>query len=410
VIDRVNHLPLSTACEISEDWLISHKDRLSGTVEILDVPRRSEDKQLISAVQLSEMKWREQRLSKILRQRCAKPIDPVNEQWEELLVEAIKAAGVSVERKNPRHAAALKEQSEALARLVRRRLTVLVGKAGTGKTSVMGALFRSAKLKRQGILLLAPTGKARVRLARATGAEAQTVAQFLNQRTRYDGERQRVLFEPKKPETGRPYAVEKTVVVDECSILTVDDLLALFEALDQAHVQRIILVGDPNQLPPIGPGRPFADLAGFLRQCAANQASEPKTLGQALAELTVEVRTAAGAPSDALRLAALFSSEAVPVDADHILTVLERVARKAGRDNGAQADADGEEGQALTDLEVCFWKTPDELRRQLLAQFKQHLGLKSESDIVGFNRALGISEEGWVPFEAPDGAENFQVL
>ena len=103
----------------------------------------------------------------------------------------------------------------------------------------MGALFHSKALKLQGILLLAPTGKARVRLARATGADAQTVAQFLNDHSRYDGERQRVLFKPRDPEKGKPHRVEKTIVIDECSMLTMDDLLAVLEALDQAHVQRI---------------------------------------------------------------------------------------------------------------------------------------------------------------------------
>lgn len=390
-IGRVDRLPLSTPCEISGDWLAAHRDSLTGMVEVLDVPRRPGENGRISAVQLSDIKRREERLRKILRQRCAKPIEPVSEPWDDLLMEAIKVAGGSVDRSNPRHATALKEQSKALARLVSRKLTVLVGKAGTGKTSVMGALFRSTTLKRQGILLLAPTGKARVRLGRATGANAQTVAQFLHQCTRYDGERQRVLFEPKDPEVGKPYAVEKTVVIDECSMLTVDDLFALLEALDQGHVKRIILVGDPNQLPPIGPGRPLADLAGFLRQCTESQDPETKAVGQAIAELTVEVRTAAGAPSDSLRLAALFSFGPAPVDADRILV-------------------DIEVGKSLTDLQVCFWKTPEELQQRLLDQFRNQLSLKSENDIAGFNRALGIGEKGWVQVENPDGAERFQVL
>lgn len=390
-IDRVGRLPLSTPCEISGDWLRAHQRDLAGMVEVLDVPRRPGAEQQILAVQLAETKRREERLRKILRLRCAKPIDPVQEPWQDLLIRAIKDAGGLVDPKNSRHKAALKEQSDALAKLVARRVTVLAGRAGTGKTSVMGALFRSASLQGQGILLLAPTGKARVRLARATGAEAQTVAQFLNQRSRYDGERQRVLLDPKDQEKGKPYRVEKTVVIDECSMLTVDDLLAVFEAIDQAHVQRIVLVGDPNQLPPIGPGRPFADFVGFLRQCAESQEPETKALSDALAELTVEVRAAAGGPSDALRLAALFSWAPLPVDADRIL-------------------ADLESGKRLNDLEVCYWKTPEDLRRQLLGQFQKHLELTSDKDIAGFNRVLGIGEKGWVEVERPDGAETFQIL
>jgi ATP-dependent exoDNAse (exonuclease V) alpha subunit len=390
-IDRVSRLPLSATCEISGDWLRAHRDDLTGTVEVLDVLKRPGSSEQISAVQLAEMKRREERLSKILRQRCAKPVEAIQEPWQKLLLRAIEDSGGAVDRKNPRHLAALEEQSQAVARLVERKLSVLVGKAGTGKTSVMGALFRSATLNRQGILLLAPTGKARVRLGRATGADAQTVAQFLNQRTRYDGERQRVLLEPKDPEKGKPYRVEKTVVIDECSMLTIDDLLAVFEALDQAHVQRIILVGDPNQLPPIGPGRPFADLVGFLRQCGDSEDGQTKALGAALAELTVEVRAAVGGPSDALRLAALFASGPSLVDADRILVDLET-------------------GKNLNDLEVCFWKTPEELHRQILGQFQKHLGLTSDTDIARFNLALGIGEKGWVEVEKPDGAERFQIL
>jgi len=85
---------------------------------------------------------------------------------------------------------------------------------------------------------------------------------FLNQLARYDGERQRPLFDPKDLEKGKLYKKAKILVIDECSMLTMDDLFAIFRALDMAHAQRIILVGDPNQLPPIGPGRPALFASG----------------------------------------------------------------------------------------------------------------------------------------------------
>ena len=140
-----------------------------------------------------------------------------------------------------------------------RRLSALVGRAGTGKTTVLGALLKSTTSATGGVLFLAPTGKARVRLGQKTGATAMTVAQFLYQLGRYDGPRQRPLFEGNEQ-----YRKERTVVIDECSMLTLDDLAAVLFALDLAHVERLILVGDPNQLPPIGVGRPFADLVEHL--------------------------------------------------------------------------------------------------------------------------------------------------
>jgi len=76
-----------------------------------------------------------------------------------------------------------------------------------------------------------------------------------------------------------------------------------------AHVQRIILVGDPNQLPPIGVGRPFADLVGYLETALKSSDAKHMALTSALGRLTVEVRATAGGPSDTLRLASWFTRE-----------------------------------------------------------------------------------------------------
>jgi hypothetical protein len=215
-----------------------------------------------------------------------------------------------------------------------------------------------------------------------------TVAQFLHRLGRYDGARQRPRFDGKDK-----YQKEKTVVIDECSMLTMDDLVAVLEALDLAHVQRVILVGDPNQLPPIGVGRPFADLVSYL-ETTASKGDDGSLIGNALARLSVEVRaaaTASSSASDALRLASWFTREPQPVDADRVLSDLEL-------------------GEKFNDLEIRFWKTPDDLRGQLLTTFQRHLGLTGPEDVVGFDIALGLNEKGWVPFDAPDGSERWQIL
>lgn len=384
-LHRVGSLDLAHPCVIGSDWPGTNSKSLSGVIELIEVAGTNGNP--TPALQLTELKKREDRLRSILGKRAGKAAPPVNAEWQKLLVQAITDAGGKFDKKNELHRQAIEEQALALKRLLSRRLSVLVGRAGTGKTSVMGALMLANALTKDGILLLAPTGKARVRLGKATSAEAMTVAQFLHGLGRYDGARQRPRFDGKEK-----YRKEKTVVIDECSMLTMDDLVAVLEALDLAHVQRLILVGDPNQLPPIGVGRPFADFVAYLESTGAT-AEDGSALAFALARLTVEVRAAvaASAASDALRLASWFTREPQPVDADRVVSDLEL-------------------GERFNDLEIAFWNTPDELRSRLLQTFQKHLGLKAASDISGFDASLGLDEHGWVPFDAPEGSERWQIL
>lgn len=383
-LERAQSLELSRPCVVGVDWVAAHQGTLEGVINTVEV-FASDGEKRIAALQLTDLYNREVRLRKILQARAAKEAPSLGADWSKLLVKAIRDAGSKVDLKNPRHKDALHEQAEALERITTRKLSVLTGRAGTGKTSVLGALLLCESLVEEGVLLLAPTGKARVRLGKAAGAEAMTTAQFLYRCKRYDARRQRPLF------SGDKYRQEKTVVIDECSMMTMDDLFAVLEAFDMAHVQRLILVGDPNQLPPIGVGRPFADFVGKLEEAKEAKDASAQKLAGALGQLTVEVRASAGAPSDALKLASWFTREPQPVNADEVLSELEL-------------------GGKFNDLEVCFWKTDNDLHKRLLEQFEKYLPLSGPNDVQGFNKALGINEEGFMPYESPDGAENFQIL
>lgn len=383
---KVALLDLADDCPVNADWINANRSSLEEVVELVEILPKSPEGQSLAAIQLKELKDCEEYLRKILDARAFRALPSLIVDWSELIKTAINESNGKFDEGNPRHVKALQEQSEALEKITTRKLSVLVGKAGTGKTSVMGGLLRCEKLKNDGILLLAPTGKARVRLGKAAGSSAMTIAQFLYSLHRYDGVRQRPLLYGKDV-----HRKEKTVIIDECSMITLVDICAVFKALDMAHVERIILVGDPNQLPPIGVGRPFADLVGHLDLAAAGEEAKPQQLAKALGRLTVEVRAKADAPeapSDTLRLASWFTREPQPVDADRVLSDLEF-------------------GNAFNDLEICFWKTPDELHQKLLVQFETHLGVK---DVASFNKAIGLNDDGWVPFDNPDGAENFQIL
>ena len=90
-------------------------------------------------------------------------------------------------------------------------------------------------------------------------------------------------------------------------------------------------------------------------------------------------------------LASWFTREPQPVDADRVLSDLEL-------------------GRPFNDLDLPFWQTADDLRARLDEAFQKHLGLANSLDTMGFNASLGIDENGWVPFDDPDGSERWQIL
>lgn len=375
-------LDLSSPCEVPLDWVNGNEELLAEEIVRHRLVLNNESDEAVQCLQLKELSDREEKLSKLLSARAKTLVPSTEEPWSVLILAALKENGTNPYSESVRHDSALNEQAQALEKLTTRKLAVLVGRAGTGKTTVLAGLLGSKKLRDGGILFLAPTGKARVRLSQKANANAMTVAQFLFQLRRYDGFRQRALFEGNEK-----YKKEKTVVIDECSMLTMDDLLATLLALDLAHVQRVILVGDPNQLPPIGVGRPFADLVAYLDSADPSEAQF-----NALARLRIELRTAyQGAPSDTLKLASLFTREQQPADAEWVLS------------------EDGQ-GESLNDLQVCIWKTPADLYRLMSEQFVAKLGLAQPDDVKGFNAALGLTNDGMVPFEDHNGVERFQIL
>jgi len=149
---------------------------------------------------------------------------------------------------------ALAEKAEALRILTNYQFSVLIGPAGSGKTTLLEIFETLPEIIEGGVLKLAPTGKARVKL----GHNAETVAQFLYP-DRYDGETGTYYTNDSAPKSSRA----ANVIIDEASMLTEEQLAAVLDAL--GPTDRIILVGDYRQLPPIGTGRPFVDIVCEIR-------------------------------------------------------------------------------------------------------------------------------------------------
>lgn len=241
----------------------------------------------------------------------------VTADWRRELDELLgPASGDADERAKEERAR--QEKSAALKEIAASRFSVLIGPAGTGKTTLLSVLCRRPEVQSEGILMLAPTGKARVRMedvarrAGVTNLSAKTLAQFLSASGRYDGATQRYLLTGAAGEK-----TVRTVIVDECSMLTEEMLGALLEALSGVH--RLVLVGDPRQLPPIGAGRPFADIVSKLQP--SDIESRIPRIGVGYAELTVPRRQDAGERED-MQLAAWFGGSALSPGEDQVFELL----------------------------------------------------------------------------------------
>lgn len=144
------------------------------------------------------------------------------------------------------------QQLEAITAAAEHRVVLVTGGPGTGKTTTLDGildLFDRMKLKS---LLAAPTGRAAKRLSDLTGREASTIHRLLE--AQFDPESGAMVFLHNEDD---PLDVE-AVVVDETSMVDVQLMQSLLRALPQRC--RLVLVGDPDQLPSVGPGNVFSDL------------------------------------------------------------------------------------------------------------------------------------------------------
>ncbi|HJL22018.1 MAG TPA: AAA family ATPase, partial [Polyangiaceae bacterium LLY-WYZ-15_(1-7)] len=139
-------------------------------------------------------------------------------------------------------------QRDAVRTSMTHGLMVLTGGPGTGKTTTVRAIVRAQRALDRRILLCAPTGRAAKRLHEATGAEAKTIHRMLEWNPATGGF-QRGARDPLDAEV---------VLVDEASMLNVQLAHSLLDAI--APSSRLVLVGDVDQLPPVGPGQVLREL------------------------------------------------------------------------------------------------------------------------------------------------------
>src|SRR5262249_38708321 len=139
-------------------------------------------------------------------------------------------------------------QRAAVAQVLTGKVTIITGGPGVGKTTIVMSILQVLQAKRMRVLLCAPTGRAAKRLSEATGLEAKTIHRLLE-------------FDPRGlgflHGATNPLAAD-LVVIDEVSMVDVVLMAQLLRAIpDQAAV---LMVGDVDQLPSVGPGAVLADI------------------------------------------------------------------------------------------------------------------------------------------------------
>ena len=166
---------------------------------------------------------------------------PQPANWKSLLHQAEQESGITYSQ----------QQKQAIVDAMTSGLLLITGGPGTGKTTILNGILEVFGRMQLRCLLAAPTGRAAKRLTEVTGEDASTIHRHLEAGI--------------DPHTGRMHFAKDeenplkadVIIVDEMSMVDIQLLHSLLRAIPAG--KRLILVGDPDQLPPVGPGFPFAD-------------------------------------------------------------------------------------------------------------------------------------------------------
>lgn len=245
----------------------------------------------------------------------------------------------------------LDHQAEICMQIFAKPLCVLSGAAGTGKTTVIKTILDNIERVHgagTSFLLMAPTGKAAERIKTQTGKPSSTLHSYLAKNGWINKN-----FTLKRS-GGKDSQDINTIIIDECSMIDLNLLATLFRAINWNSIQRLILIGDPNQLPPIGRGKVFADTIDWLNE------EYPANVGTLTDNIRQLVNRVEGNGRGILDLANIFIQEH-----QSITDGTEAAKLKASKEELFSQILERGNGDVDRDLGVYFWSEQEELESLL---------------------------------------------
>ena len=216
-------------------------------------------------VYLEEIYAAEQFIQKLIESLIAREKYDVDLGWVEPFLQA-ESKQLMKDNKSFQQDVFLAERSRLISGVLNQSFFVITGRPGSGKTKALQKVIEVLEENNEKVTLLAPTGKATLRAKKEAGFKnAETIDRFLcrnGYRVYLDN------FErfDEIPKLSAESSIEN-LVIDECSMLDLEKMAVLLKTLNLTgpdKIRRLVLVGDENQLPPIGCGRALLDTIAFL--------------------------------------------------------------------------------------------------------------------------------------------------
>ncbi len=285
-------------------------------------------------------------------------------------------------------------QARVCQKIFGKGLSIISGGAGTGKTTVVKSIISGIE-KAHGagtsFLLLATTGKAADRLRERSEKPAQTIHSFLAERGWMNDN-----FTYKR-KGGKQEENVRIFIIDESSMIDQSLMATLFRAINWHTVQRIIFVGDPNQLPPIGYAKVFADLINWIQD---------ENKGELKENLRQRENKLEGRGTGILDLASIFK-QSICIEED----LKDTAEIKSKRTDLLKKIQELDFKDELKDIDIHFWDDEKELNELIFSTLVKNLERETGNS---YNE-----EKYWEllnkVFEHPKNpkakkADNFQVI